>query len=61
MRVGWICVGRGADERAQVVAEDSIRNDYSTHYVRTGERPQNHLRGVDVEERFSEYVPFLTR
>lgn len=48
---GW----EGADG-VQVVREDSIRNDYSTHYVGTGERPQNHLRGVEVEERFSEYA-----
>ncbi|ORY76516.1 MT-A70-domain-containing protein [Leucosporidium creatinivorum] len=37
------------------VAEETIRNDYSSHYVRTGERPQNHLRGADIEARFDEY------
>ncbi|KAK4701243.1 mRNA m6A methyltransferase non-catalytic subunit, partial [Phenoliferia sp. Uapishka_3] len=39
-----------------VVSEDSIRNDYSTHYVQSGSRPQNHLRGADVTNRFSECV-----
>ncbi|KAM0749171.1 MT-A70-domain-containing protein [Meredithblackwellia eburnea MCA 4105] len=38
-----------------VPEEDSIRNDYSNHYVRTGSRPQNHLRGADLEHRFAEY------
>ncbi|KAL8279215.1 hypothetical protein RQP46_008471 [Phenoliferia psychrophenolica] len=38
-----------------VRSEDSIRNDYSTRYVQTGERPQNHLRGADVAQRFAEY------
>ncbi|SCV73260.1 BQ2448_7185 [Microbotryum intermedium] len=39
---------------------DSIRNDYSKHYVETGQRPQNFIRGAQVEERFSEY-PKLSR
>ncbi|KAI5478691.1 methyltransferase like 14, transcription regulator [Pseudohyphozyma bogoriensis] len=38
-----------------VMEEDSLRNDYSSNYVRTGSRPQNHLRGADLDTRFSEY------
>lgn len=39
---------------AQIPAEETIRNDYSGHYVQTGQRPQNHLRNTAVETRFSE-------
>ncbi|GAA5895443.1 hypothetical protein JCM6882_006253 [Rhodosporidiobolus microsporus] len=38
-----------------VPAEETIRNDYSSEYVQTGARPQNHLRNTAVETRFAEY------
>ena len=34
--------------------EDSIRADWSMHYVNTGERPQNLLHGCELSERFAE-------
>ncbi|GAA5870347.1 hypothetical protein JCM8547_006610 [Rhodosporidiobolus lusitaniae] len=36
-------------------AEETIRNDYSSRYVQSGARPQNHLRNTAVETRFAEY------
>ncbi|GAA5990697.1 hypothetical protein JCM11641_008468 [Rhodosporidiobolus odoratus] len=41
--------------KSYVPAEETIRNDYSSHYVSTGLRPQNYLRSVAVENRFAEY------
>ena len=32
-----------------------IRNDYSQHFVDTGERPQNFIRDTDPNERFQDY------
>lgn len=43
----------------QNAQDDSIKNDYSTHYVATeggGERPQNFLRNTQLEGRFDEYA-----
>jgi hypothetical protein len=34
----------------------SLKNDYSQHFVDTGERPQNFIRDADVNERFEEYT-----
>lgn len=35
--------------------EETIRNDYSKHYVLTGSRPQNHIQNTDLDTRFVEY------
>ncbi|WAR59547.1 hypothetical protein PtB15_11B187 [Puccinia triticina] len=35
--------------------EETIRNDYSLHYVLTGSRPQNHIQNTALETRFAEY------
>ncbi|KAH3745173.1 N6-adenosine-methyltransferase non-catalytic subunit [Pelomyxa schiedti] len=32
-----------------------IRNDYSQHFVDTGQRPQNFIRDIGLKDRFSEY------
>jgi N6-adenosine-specific RNA methylase IME4 len=32
-----------------------LKNDYSQHFVDTGERPQNFIRDADINERFEEY------
>jgi mRNA m6A methyltransferase non-catalytic subunit len=39
-----------------VPEEETIRNDYSQHYVDSGEWPQNWVLGADPEHRFEEYV-----
>ncbi|CDO70412.1 hypothetical protein BN946_scf184999.g53 [Trametes cinnabarina] len=38
-----------------VPEEETIRNDYSQHYVDSGEWPQNWVLGADPEHRFEEY------
>ncbi|KAK4049781.1 regulatory protein [Microbotryomycetes sp. JL201] len=40
--------------------EETLRNDYSAHYVRSGERPQNNLRNTGLDERFIEYPKLQT-
>ena len=37
-----------------------VRNDYSQHFLETGERPQNFIRDATVDEGFAEY-PKLAR
>ncbi len=37
-----------------------VRNDYSQHFLQTGERPQNFIRDATVDEGFAEY-PKLAR
>jgi len=41
-----------------VPEEETIRNDYSQHYVDSGEWPQNWVLGADPEHRFEEYVQY---
>ncbi|KAK4048498.1 regulatory protein [Microbotryomycetes sp. JL221] len=50
----------GAWPRTYIPDEETLRNDYSAHYARTGERPQNNLRGVGLDERFAEYPKLQT-
>ncbi|THU93857.1 MT-A70-domain-containing protein [Dendrothele bispora CBS 962.96] len=38
-----------------VPEEETIRNDYSQHYVDSGDWPQNWVLGADPERRFEEY------
>ncbi|KAF9264563.1 MT-A70-domain-containing protein [Marasmius fiardii PR-910] len=38
-----------------VPEEETIRNDYSQHYVDSGEWPQNFVLGAEIERRFEEY------
>lgn len=42
--------------RNYIPEEETIRNDYSQHYVDSGEWPQNWILGAAPEERFDEYV-----
>jgi hypothetical protein len=42
-----------------MVKEDSLRNDHSTRYCETGQRPQNALIGTSLSERFQEYCHFF--
>ncbi|CAH7666317.1 MT-A70-domain-containing protein [Phakopsora pachyrhizi] len=35
--------------------EETIRNDYSLHYVLTGSRPQNNIQNTSIINRFVEY------
>ena len=39
-----------------VPEEETIRNDYSQHYVDSGEWPQNWVVGAEMERRFEECV-----
>ncbi|KAH8834020.1 hypothetical protein DL96DRAFT_1579169 [Flagelloscypha sp. PMI_526] len=47
---------RVAKYRNYVPEEETIRNDYSQHYVDSGEWPQNFVIGAEPEKRFEEYV-----
>jgi hypothetical protein len=40
--------------RNYVPEEETIRNDYSQHYVDSGEWPQNWILGAALEDRFEE-------
>jgi mRNA m6A methyltransferase non-catalytic subunit len=42
-----------------VPEEETIRNDYSTHYVHSGEWPQNYVLGAEPERRFEECVHII--
>lgn len=44
-----------------VPEEETIRNDYSQHYVDSGEWPQNWIVGAELECRFEECVLQLRR
>ncbi|KAG7087584.1 hypothetical protein E1B28_013538 [Marasmius oreades] len=46
---------RSAHYKNYVPEEETIRNDYSQHYVDSGEWPQNYVLGAEVEKRFEEY------
>jgi len=39
---------------SQGTAEE-VKNDYSQHFVDTGQRPQNFIRDAELSERFEEY------
>lgn len=39
----------------------SYKNDYSQHFVDTGQRPQNYIRDADLSDRFEEYALLITR
>jgi mRNA (2'-O-methyladenosine-N6-)-methyltransferase len=45
---------RLAKYRNYVPEEETIRNDYSQHYVDSGEWPQNWVLGAEPENRFEE-------
>lgn len=49
-----------ADLRSQIPEEETVRNDYSRHYIVSSSRPQNHVQNPHVASRFSEY-PRLRR
>lgn len=36
--------------------EETLRNDLGMAYLNTGRRPQNFLKGCELEQRFDEYV-----
>ncbi|KIK56151.1 hypothetical protein GYMLUDRAFT_174639 [Collybiopsis luxurians FD-317 M1] len=46
---------RVARYKNYVPEEETIRNDYSQHYVDSGEWPQNWVLGAEPEHRFEEY------
>ncbi len=37
---------------ANKISNSEKKNDYSQHFVNTGERPQNFIRDIRPEERF---------
>eukprot|EP01105_Mastigella_eilhardi_P006526 TRINITY_DN1806_c0_g1_i1.p1 TRINITY_DN1806_c0_g1~~TRINITY_DN1806_c0_g1_i1.p1 ORF type:complete len:459 (-),score=62.80 TRINITY_DN1806_c0_g1_i1:31-1407(-) len=48
--------GRGDhDRRVDKRKPEPVKNDYSQHFVDSGERPQNFVRDTDVSERFEEF------
>lgn len=47
---------RCARYKNYVPEEETIRNDYSQHYVDSGDWPQNWIVGAEMERRFEEYV-----
>ncbi|KZT58139.1 hypothetical protein CALCODRAFT_255663 [Calocera cornea HHB12733] len=52
---------RMAKYRNYVPEEETVRNDYSQHYVDTGDWPQNYVQGAELERRFEECVRCLSQ
>lgn len=38
---------------------EPLKNDYSQHFVDTGQRPQNFVRDTEMSERFEEYSSLI--
>eukprot|EP01127_Copromyxa_protea_P021825 TRINITY_DN7610_c0_g1_i1.p1 TRINITY_DN7610_c0_g1~~TRINITY_DN7610_c0_g1_i1.p1 ORF type:complete len:530 (-),score=94.84 TRINITY_DN7610_c0_g1_i1:60-1649(-) len=52
--------GKGRDGRDKTDIPEEIANDYSQHFVDTGERPQNFVRDSAMQDRFEEYPSLRT-